>query len=60
MRPQTPKPTASGGHALNCIIDDSALIAGLKDYATANLRQWIRESVVNVFVPLYSKYSFAY
>lgn len=48
-----PANTAKGSEALSCIIDDSALLAGLKEQS--DLKQWIRDNAINVFVPLSSK-----
>jgi len=56
-RPQSidhaPSSTTKGLETLSCIIDDSALLAGLKEQN--DLKQWIRDNAINVFVPLYSK-----
>lgn len=48
-----PASTTKGPETLSCIIDDSALLAGLKEQN--DLKQWIRDNAINVFVPLYSK-----
>lgn len=41
--------------ALNCIVDDSALLAGLGEDSKEDLKQWVRNGVINLFVPLYSE-----
>lgn len=43
--------------ALNCVVDDSALVAGVKDNSTNNIKKWINEGLINVFVPLYGESS---
>ncbi|KAI9726888.1 MAG: hypothetical protein M1828_000236 [Chrysothrix sp. TS-e1954] len=45
---------ASVEPALNCIIDDSALIAGVRDSAGNNIKQWINNGLINIYVPLYT------
>lgn len=46
-------PTTNGPQPLSCIIDDSALLAGLQEQD--ELKQWIRNGAINLFVPMYSK-----
>ncbi|KAB8337197.1 hypothetical protein FH972_021499 [Carpinus fangiana] len=40
--------------ALNCIVDDSALLAGLSSDARYNITEWIADGAINAFVPLYT------
>jgi len=46
--------SASNDALLNCIIDESALLAGLSEDAADGIKQWINTGAINVFVPLYS------
>lgn len=48
---------AAGAPPLNCIIDESALLAGLKDRTKDNIKHWIRDGAINAFIPLYSSIS---
>ena len=41
--------------ALNCIIDDSALVAGVRNDSGNNFKHWINSGLINVYLPLYSK-----
>jgi len=43
---------------LSCIIDDSALLAGLQE--KGGLKQWVRNGAINLFVPLYSMLNYQY
>jgi len=45
---------ASSGALLNCIVDESALLAGLSESVTEGIKNWITAGAINVFVPLYS------
>lgn len=38
----------------NCIVDDSALIAGAKKSTRDGIRKWITQDAIRLFVPLYS------
>jgi len=44
----------TGDAPLNCIIDESALLAGLRDRTKDNIKHWIRDGAINAFIPLYS------
>jgi len=44
----------AGDAPLNCIIDESALLAGLRDRTKDNIKHWIRDGAINAFIPLYS------
>lgn len=46
--------STKGPQPLNCIVDDSALLAGLKDRGSDSLKQWIQIGAINLYVPLYS------
>lgn len=52
--PAPPPKLAQNQHimALNCIVDDSALIAGIRDGAKYSIQEWIALGAVNIFVPL--------
>lgn len=47
-------PTNGVAAALNCIVDDSALLTGLSEDSKDDLKQWVRNGVINLFVPLYT------
>lgn len=48
-------PATRSAEPLNCIIDDSALLGGLKSRGDDNLARWVQEGLINLFVPLYSE-----
>lgn len=39
----------------NCIVDDTALIAGAKKSTRDGIRKWISQDAIRLFVPLHSK-----
>jgi hypothetical protein len=39
----------------NCIVDDTALIAGLKKSTRDGIKKWVHNGSVRLFVPLHSK-----
>lgn len=47
--------TNGAAAALSCIVDDSALLTGLSEDSKEDLKQWVRNGVINLFVPLYSE-----
>ena len=38
----------------NCIVDDTALIAGVKKSTRDGIRKWISQGAICLFVPLHS------
>ncbi|EME50169.1 hypothetical protein DOTSEDRAFT_68887 [Dothistroma septosporum NZE10] len=38
----------------NCIVDDSALVAGVKKSTRNGIRQWVRNGQIRLFVPLHA------
>lgn len=39
----------------NCIVDDSALVAGVKKSTRNGIRQWINNGQIRLFVPLHGR-----
>jgi hypothetical protein len=39
----------------NCIVDDTALIAGVKKSTRDGIRKWISQGAIRLFVPLHSR-----
>jgi hypothetical protein len=39
----------------NCIVDDTALIAGAKKSTRDGIRKWVSQDAIRLFVPLHSK-----
>ena len=39
----------------NCIVDDTALIAGAKKSTRDGIRKWIQQDAIRLFVPLHSE-----
>lgn len=37
----------------NCIVDDSALVAGVKKSTRNGIRQWVKNGQIRLFVPLH-------
>jgi hypothetical protein len=37
----------------NCIIDDTALVAGVKKSTRNGIRQWVKNGQIRLFVPLH-------
>lgn len=42
---------------LNCIVDDSALVASVRSGAPHSIRPWLAQDAINVFVPISGKLS---
>ena len=40
----------------NCIVDDTALVAGVKKTTRDGIRKWINHGAINLLVPLHSAY----
>lgn len=47
--------TNGAAAALSCVVDDSALLTGLSEDTKEDLKAWVRNGIINLFVPLYSK-----
>ena len=39
----------------NCIIDDTALVAGVKKSTRNGIRHWVKNGHIRLFVPLYGE-----
>jgi hypothetical protein len=39
----------------NCIVDDTALIAGVKKSTRDGIRKWIAQDAIRLYVPLHSR-----
>lgn len=39
----------------NCIVDDTALVAGVKKSTRNGIRQWVKNGQIRLFVPLHGK-----
>lgn len=55
----TPPPPRTTGakptrKVFNCIVDDSALVAGVKKSTKNGIRQWVRNGQIRLFVPLHA------
>ncbi|KAK3719451.1 hypothetical protein LTR37_004309 [Vermiconidia calcicola] len=50
MRPTAP----AGRKVFNCIVDDSALVAGVKKSTRNGIRQWVNNGQIRLFVPLHA------
>lgn len=49
---RAPEPPAR--KIFNCIVDDTALIAGVKKSTRDGIRKWISQSAIRLYVPLHS------
>ncbi|KAF2173344.1 hypothetical protein M409DRAFT_17283 [Zasmidium cellare ATCC 36951] len=50
-RPAGTRPTRK---VFNCIVDDSALVAGVKKSTRNGIRQWVKNGQIRLFVPLHA------
>lgn len=41
----------------NCIVDDSALVAGVKKSTRNGIKQWVKNGQIRLFVPLHGMLS---
>ncbi|EOD50781.1 thiosulfate sulfurtransferase [Neofusicoccum parvum] len=48
------KPDAPARKIFNCIVDDSAFLAGVKKSTRDGIRKWINNGAMRLFVPLYT------
>ncbi|GAB7358462.1 hypothetical protein MBLNU230_g2526t1 [Neophaeotheca triangularis] len=51
-RPHTPDKAAR--KIFNCIVDETALVAGVKKSTRNGIRQWVQNGQIRLFVPLYA------
>ena len=42
-----------GRKIFNCILDDTALVAGVKKRTRNGIRQWVKNGQIRLFVPLH-------
>ncbi|KXT02493.1 hypothetical protein AC578_4187 [Pseudocercospora eumusae] len=54
--PRAPRPPAlrPARRVFNCIVDDSALVAGVKRSTRNGIRQWVKHGQIRLFVPLHA------
>lgn len=48
-------PLMAARKLFNCILDDTALIAGLKRSTRDGVKKWVNSGSIRVFVPLHSR-----
>lgn len=48
-----PPARATARKVFNCIVDDSALVAGVKRSTRNGIRQWVKNGQIRLFVPLH-------
>jgi hypothetical protein len=51
--PHTRPAAAQSRKIFNCIVDDSALVAGVKRSTRNGIRQWVNSGQIRLFVPLH-------
>ena len=44
-----------GRKIFNCIVDDTALVAGVKKSTRNGIRQWVKNGQIRLFVPLHGE-----
>ena len=52
---QAQQPIHAGRKVFNCIVDDSALVAGVKKSTRNGIRQWVKNGQIRVWVSLHCK-----
>ncbi|KAF2275979.1 uncharacterized protein EI97DRAFT_62785 [Westerdykella ornata] len=50
----SPNPPAATRKIFNCIVDETALIAGVKSSTRDGIRKWVSQGAIRLFVPLYT------
>lgn len=50
---QAPAPIHASRKIFNCIVDDTALVAGVKRSTRNGIRQWVKNGQIRLFVPLH-------
>ena len=53
---QMPIPAAPTRKIFNCIVDDTALVAGVKKSTRNGIRQWVKNGQIRLFVPLHGMF----
>lgn len=53
--PLTPEKRMASRKLFNCILDDTALIAGLKKSTRDGVKKWVNNGSIRIFVPLHSR-----
>ena len=48
-----PSATPATRKIFNCIVDDTALVAGVKRSTRNGIRQWVKNGQIRLFVPLH-------
>lgn len=48
-------PLMASRKLFNCILDDTALIAGLKRSTRDGVKKWVNSGSIRIFVPLHSR-----
>lgn len=46
-----------GRKVFNCIVDDTALVAGVKKSTRNGIRQWVKNGQIRLFVPLHGMHA---
>ncbi|KAK5130300.1 hypothetical protein LTR08_002223 [Meristemomyces frigidus] len=54
LQMQMPAPAAPTRKIFNCIVDDTALVAGVKKSTRNGIRQWVKNGQIRLFVPLHA------
>lgn len=57
--PLSPAMISSAGSrkVFNCIVDESALVAGVKHTTRDGIRKWVAQDAIRLFIPLQSVWS---
>lgn len=55
--PYAQGPMASVRKIFNCIVDDTALVAGVKRSTRNGIRQWVKNGQIRLFVPLHGTHT---
>ena len=53
--PERAAPEQPTRKIFNCIVDDTALIAGAKKSTRDGIRKWVSQDAIRLFVPLHSR-----
>jgi hypothetical protein len=54
VRPRASELPTTTRKVFNCIVDDTALIAGVKSSTRDGIRKWVSQGAIRLFVPLHS------
>jgi len=58
-QPFTQAPAYPTRKIFNCIVDDTALVAGIKKSTRNGIRQWVKNGQIRLFVPLHGTFALA-